>query len=186
MEEEEIQPLSQEEDIIVVDQPDSSPSPPPPKLSSPASPGAIEYYAEETHGGKNKERLLLSTSDEIFKIPPMLNIDEKLFQDEVIRWSHYVPLHVALRRSTSISFTTKENIKNLFNIRKIFTIFTFFFFLILTVALAICANKFLSGRAAILTLWLLVPIIIFSIFNLVKILAEYLYTSFLSSIYLPS
>lgn len=55
---------------------------------------------DEEEGGE----VLLSSSEDIFIIPPQLSIDEKLFQDEVILWSHYVKLTDSLQQPQSVSF----------------------------------------------------------------------------------
>lgn len=99
---------------------------------------------------------LLSTSEDIFVIPPMLSIDEKLFQDEVILWSHYVKVTTSLRQPQSI-----------------FNIIFFFTFFITTIVLAYSANEYISPRSAIVTLWLMAPILVFSGFLLARTVLEH-------------
>lgn len=55
---------------------------------------------ERERGGREE---LLSTSEDIFVIPPQMSIDEKLFQDEVILWSHYVKLSDSFKQPQSVS-----------------------------------------------------------------------------------
>lgn len=54
--------------------------------------------------GRDVHNELIFTSEDIFVIPPMLSIDEKLFQDEVILWSHYAKITTTLRQPHNVSF----------------------------------------------------------------------------------
>lgn len=126
-------------------------------LRSPHQPSPQPQRSHYETGATDNRETLLSTSEDIFVIPPALNIDEKLFLDEVILWSHYVRASTALKQPQSI-----------------FSFFFFFFFLIATVILALFASIHFSGeRAAVVTVWLMSPVVLFSGFTLYKQLMEH-------------